>query len=61
MSENTFEVVFLKRDEIVGDATNTEFQVTFGEALVDERNEINELRRLAAEVAAPTTNSFMTS
>jgi hypothetical protein len=60
-SETSFEIVFSKMEEIIRDDANGEFQVSFGEAAVEEQRSIDELRRLAANVAADTTTTFMTS
>jgi len=56
-----FDVIFIKRDEVLNDERNTEFRVSFGEAPADERDSINELRRLSMQVKIDVSTSFMTS
>ena len=57
----TFEIVFAKVSEAITGSNAAEFDVRGAEADANERNAINELRRLSLEVGEAVTPTFLTT
>ncbi len=56
-----FEIIFTKMDEVLQSEQNAEFRVSFAEAPPEERDSINELRKLVSVVTSSSSTSFITS